>query len=353
MKNSRAIAATIINDVCYAKKSLTDVFNKRLSNNSDAAFIKSLCFGSLRFYFQLQDVLGQLLNKPLKTKDKDIECLIIVGLYQLLHTDTPPYAAINETVNGAKQLKKTWAQSLINKILRLANQKVSYNLESVESQYAHPLWLVNKIKAAWPEHWKSILAANNKQPPLYLRINKTLITKDDYVALLSKENIQYQIIENLPFALEIKDPISVEKLPGFSAGFFSVQDITGQKVIEYLDLEKDQSVLDACCAPGSKTTHILESQPNIMALFGIDISDKRLEKVKANIHRLNLSVKNVNIKASDITELHNWWDEKCFDRILIDAPCSASGVIRRHPDIKILREESDIASLAKIQLEIL
>lgn len=358
--NTRAIASIIVHAVSYQGKSLSDALGCGLKPNhsvvtvKDAAYIKSLCFGSLRFYIALRDVLRQLLLKPLKQKDKDIECLLIVGLYQLLHTDTPHYAAINETVAATKALKKQWASQLVNKILRLATDKTSFHGSQNDSiLFSHPDWMIQKIKTAWPSQWETILKANNQQAPLFLRINPQRISAAHYHALLTEKNIPYRLIDDLPFAVEIIDAQPVEILPGFSEGFFSVQDITGQKVVGYLDLHDHLNVLDACCAPGSKTTHIVETTPNIASLTAIDISPNRLKKVSDNFKRLQLSQKKLSYIAADVRDLKTWWNGKCLDRVLVDAPCSATGVIRRHPDIKLLRKDGDIAALAQKQLEIL
>lgn len=352
--NTRALSAKIVSAV-YNGKSLSDAFDLHLPKNKDAAFIKTLCFGTIRFYHELHAILSTLLDKPLKPKDNDIECLLLIGLYQLLHLDTPHYAAINESVSATKILKKRWATGLTNKILRLSLSidKEKLLASKIDAQYAHPLWMIKKIKADWPNHWQSILNANNIQAPLFLRVNQTKIPTNDYIALLEKAGIEHKLPPKLPFAVEITSPIPTEKLPGFKEGFFSVQDLTGQKVTEYLNLGTKQSVLDACCAPGSKTTHMLETRPDIRLITAVDISAKRLQKLTDNLKRLQLPTKKVKIIAGDMDNIDTWWDKTHYDRILVDAPCSATGVIRRHPDIKLLRKLSDIAVLARQQRAIL
>lgn len=358
MSNSRAIAATIVHAVCYENTSLTDAFlNTELKpHDNDHAFIKEICFGTIRFWIQLQALLKDLLETPLKQKDKDIECLLCVGLYQLIYMSVPDYALVNETVTATRVLKKSWASGLINKILHMAIEKKNNNAlktRGITAEYAHPNWIIEKIKLAWPRDYENILKANNQKAPLFLRINKTKITPEKYKKLLNDHKIIYHDIPDLSCGIILETPLSVEKIPGFSQGFFSVQDASGQKVVEYLDLKSDQIVLDACAAPGSKTTHILETCPDIKKLIAIDICKSRLDRITENIKRLQLPQKNTKLIAADICEKTTWWTGELFDRILLDAPCSASGVIRRHPDIKILRKKTDIKNLTEKQLSLL
>lgn len=356
MTNPRAVAAVIIEQVCYQSISLSEAFDDTLEHTDDIPLIKEMCFGTIRFWISLQAILKDLLETPLKNKDKDIECLLCVGLYQLIHMNVPDYALVNETVTATRVLQKSWASKLVNKILRMAIEKKSHHAlttRGMTAQYAHPNWIIEKTQAAWPTQFEHILAANNQKAPLFLRINATKTDLNQFTKLLSHNGITYETISDLSQGIVLKEAMPVEKIPGFQAGLFSVQDASGQKVADYLDLHPDQLILDACAAPGSKTTHILETCPDIQKLVAIDIDKNRLSKIKDNLQRLKLPKKNVVLKAADILDVDTWWDDTLFDRILVDAPCSASGVIRRHPDIKLLRKKMDIPALAAQQLKIL
>lgn len=356
MSQSRAISANIVLQVVYNGISLSEAFTLIEIPDSDRAFIKEMCYGTLRFWIYLQAFLKPLLNTPLKPEDKDIECLLCVGLYQLLFMDVPEYALVNETVTATRILQKSWASKLVNKILRMGIEKKKENnikVQGITSQFSHPNWIIDKTKSAFPEHWENILKANNQKAPLFLRINQTQISLEKYIKLLEKNNISYQVVSELSHGIVLENPLPVLKIPGFLEGFFSVQDASGQKVFEYCDIHSDHVVLDACAAPGSKTTHILECVPQLKKLVAVDISEIRLKKIKENIKRLQLPTHNLHTISADICNINAWWDGELFDRILVDAPCSASGVIRRHPDIKILRKKTDIENLSEQQLNIL
>lgn len=348
--NTRALASQIIYQVCFEGVSLTEAFSTQKIPDNDRAFIKEMCFGTIRFWITLQAVLKDLLETPLKKEDKIIECLLCVGLYQIFYMHVPQYALVDETVTATRILKKPWASKLVNKILRMAIDRGAPNTKGITAQYAHPNWMIEKLQLAYPDQWESILNANNEKPPLFLRVNKTKISRDAFVALLTME---YAVFDDLPYAVLIKTPLSVEKIPGFAEGYFSVQDASGQKVIDHLDLQPHQRVLDACAAPGSKTTHILETMPALEKCVAVDLYVNRLSRVQDNITRLGLNNAVMEYHTADVCDLSQWWDKKLFDRILVDAPCSASGVIRRHPDIKILRKKTDIPALAKTQLQML
>lgn len=355
MSNSRAVAAIIIEEVCYQNVSLSEAFlNPELKPHADdLGFIKEICFGTLRFWIQLQALLKDLLETPIKQEDKDLECLLCVGLYQLLYMHVPEYALVNETVSATRVFQKAWASGLVNKILRMAIDKKNNGVlitRGITAEFSHPNWIIEKTQLAWPDDWKNILAANNQKAPLFLRVNKTKITIDNFEKLLTENDILFERVDDLPHALLLPNPLSVEKIPGFYEGLFSVQDASGQKVITYLDLKSNQTILDACAAPGSKTTHILETCRDIKKLVAVDIYKSRLEKISDNLKRLQLPSKNTTLIAADVCETREWWDGELFDRILVDAPCSATGVIRRHPDIKILRKKADIKNLAEQQL---
>jgi len=323
-------------NVIQDQHSLTDSLSK---NPTDRAFIQALCFGVCRTYFKLDAVAQQLLQKPLKQKDQDVYLLILMGLYQMMEMHLPDYAAISETVAVAESLKKPWAKGLINAVLR------NYQRNPIHTQHnAHPLWMTQKIEQDWPEQASAILNANNEHPPLVLRVNQKKISREAYLHKVAA----FPILET-EAGICLKTPVDVKEIPGFFEGEVSVQDGAAQLAAPLLQVQSGQRVLDACAAPGGKTAHILEITDDI-ELIALDHDSDRLDRVRENLERLGLSASYLCADAGDTT---HWWDGNPFDRILLDAPCSATGVIRRHPDIKLLRRASDVAKLAKEQSRLL
>jgi len=362
--NSRAVAAKVIVKLLDGKASLAKVLPSALAENSDQPFIQEICYGVARWYFQLNFISQKLLKKSLKQKDNDIYALILVGLYELLHMRTPEHATINETVNCARDFKKLWACSLINAVLRnfLRQKEKLLKLvgENLEAKYAHPKWMLERFKKAWPNYWKQLVEANNQYPPMSLRTNLQLISREDYLKKLAASSIRVDSSLDLlcNTCVVLEKPSVVSKLPGFFEGEVSVQDCGAQFAAELLDLKPQQNVLDACAAPGGKTMHILEQEPNLKKLIAIDSREDRLQLIKENLARIkfpNIQNKNslISFLCADAGEPKVWWNGAKFDRILLDAPCSATGVIRRHPDIKLLKREADIEILAKQQLRLL
>lgn len=347
-----------INPRCSAAKILADVFNKGVSlkitnETKDRALIQELCFGVMRWYWQLEAISKQLLSKKLKAKDNDIFALLLIGLYQLIHLRTPAHAAIHETVQATRTLKKPWAAGLINATLRQFQREQENILENIKqdtsARYSHPEWLIQIIQSAWPQHWENILNSNNQYPPLTLRVNALKISRDNYV----KKITDHTLTSFSAFGITLKQACDVKHLPGFNEGEFSVQDESAQLAAQLLELCPDQTVLDACAAPGGKTAHILETEPRLKKLLAIDVDNKRVQKIEENLSRLQLLSSTITLICNDAAHPENWWDKNQFDRILLDAPCSATGVIRRHPDIKYLRRPDDIAKLAAQQLQLL
>jgi 16S rRNA (cytosine967-C5)-methyltransferase len=355
--NSRALAAKTLTAVLYQSTSLSQALPQQLATQPslrDPQLVQAICYGVLRHYYQLEAILKQLMSKPLKNKDADLELLLIVGIYQLLFLSVPQHVVLNETVNAAKQLGKSWATGLVNGILRqyLRDQ---LNLSSprsisLEEEYNHPQWIIKAIQNAWPTQWQTILVANQVHPPMALRVNKQRISRAEYQTLLQEKAIESSVSPIVDSAITLTSPIPVEQLPFFKEGYISVQDSASQIAATLLDCPIDAYVLDACAAPGGKTCHILERYPTIKELVAVDIDAERLSKVKENLGRLKLKA---TLKTGDACQPNKWWNGQLFDRILCDAPCSATGVIRRHPDIKYLREETDLQSLPTQQLAIL
>lgn len=313
------------------------------------SFTVHLCFGVLRFYFVLQKALTTLLHKPLKTKDKDLELLMMVGLYQLFYTDTPQHAAINETVDAAHRVAP-YAKGLVNAVLRNALREETAIKEILTHGNSQPAWLTARWKKDWPNHWQALVAANQAHPPFVLRVNSQKVSRKDYLDALQEAHIEAKPLAQTLSGVAISEDVAIHSLPGFDEGWASVQDGSAQLAAELLQLAPAQRVLDACAAPGGKTAHMLEHVPQLQEVVAIEKDEKRVELLQSTLDRLKLTAKVICADASDTT---TWWDNKPFDRILLDAPCSATGVIRRHPDIKLHRQEKDIKQLTKIQSALL
>lgn len=353
----RGIAAQIITEVIIHHKSLTAALTQsvdHLLSEKELGLLKELCFGTLRWYHRLNSLAQQFIKIPLKQKDQDIYSLILLGLYQLLFLRIPPHAAVSETVAAAYALKKPWAAKLINGVLRQYQRDAEAITLFIEqnpvARYSHPAWFIEAIQTAWPDDWNKILDANNERPPQSCRINARHYTREDYLQLLEKHAIEATPIEFTGNGIIVNNPCDVHQLPQFSSGAISIQDGAAQLAAQLLAVKPGDYVLDACAAPGGKTIHLLEMQPQLEKLIAIDIDEQRMHHVQENLSRAQLSAELI---VADAAQPHTWWNGKLFDRILCDAPCSATGVIRRHPDIKTLRRETDIAQLIEQQWQLL
>ncbi|MBR7200393.1 MULTISPECIES: 16S rRNA (cytosine(967)-C(5))-methyltransferase RsmB [unclassified Pseudomonas] len=354
--NPRLAAAKALAAVLSGKASLNSSLPTQLDKveDRDRGFTQDLAFGTARWQPRLSALAEKLLQKPFKAADADVEALLLVGLYQLLYTRVPAHAAIGETVGCADKLKKPWAKGLLNAVLRNAQRESETIFAELERdpvvRTAHPRWLQKSLKAFWPEQWEAICAANNAHPPMILRVNRRHHSRDAYLALLGEAGIAATPCVYSRDGIVLEAAADVRSLPGFAEGWISVQDEAAQLAADLLDLAPGQRVLDACCAPGGKTCHILEAEPALAGVVAVDLEAKRLVRVKENLERLGL---NAELIAADGRDIDKWWDGKPFQRILLDAPCSATGVIRRHPDIKLTRQPDDIVALAQLQGELL
>ncbi|MCL4148168.1 UNVERIFIED_CONTAM: hypothetical protein GTU68_007304, partial [Idotea baltica] len=352
---ARAAAAKVISDVVRHHHSLNSILKRAqaLLPDNETAFCQQLCYGVLRWQLQLQAIAEQLLTKPLKAKDSDINALLLCGLYQLRSMRLPEHAALSETVNACNALGKPWAKGLINASLRNYQRNKAeldkHALTTPSTEFSHPDWLIDKVKADWPSNWQSILNANNTQPPLFLRVNQQRQSRDQYLVMLEQANIPAQAVDQVDTAIVLASPCDVYQLPGFIDGCVSVQDAAAQQVAAIIAPGAQQRILDACAAPGGKTCHLLEIEPN-NTVTALDIDPERLIQIRQNTDRLKLEA---TLIAADASDVNSWWKGDRFDKILIDAPCSGTGVIRRHPDIKTLRRPSDIESLVKKQRQLL
>jgi len=360
---ARALAVKILIDVMSSGQSLTKVLanrSKELSDPAEHALLQELSYGVLRWWSLLEAVSHRLLSKPLKTKDSDIRNVILIGLYQLMYMRIPDHAVVSETVKVCMQLKKPWAKNLVNAVLRGYQRQAGEIDATIKSSdtvsYAHPDWLLNCLKKAWPAQWQQIAEANNVRPPMVLRVNCRLTDRDSYLQMLNNHDITAQALDLTAQGIVLETPLPVNKLPGFDDGLVSVQDTAAQLAASLLDPQVDDRILDVCAAPGGKTAHLLELQPALKTLVALDIDPLRLARVSENLTRLGLKA---DLKTGDAASPgflgapDNDGGITPFDRILVDAPCSATGVIRRHPDIKWLRRSGDIEQLAMVQQQIL
>lgn len=352
--NARQYAAHALADIIEHGQPLTTALPKLWKEYPAAvkerAFIQEVCYGVMRWFMPLNALNQMLLRKPVKTHDYEVQALILIGLYQLNYMRVPDYAAVSETVAAARAMKKPWAVGFINGLLRHYLNNKAAILEKLEEApeftLAHPSWMLDMLQHAWPDYWEKIVEANNTHPPLCIRVNQLRTTRDDYLKQLDAVKISGQPIPYTTHGIQLDAACDVNKLPGFSEGLCFIQDGSAQLAPELLDLQAGQRVLDACAAPGGKTTHILEAEPKLSKLIALDKDQPRLAMVEDNLKRLGLSAECI---CGDANTPEQWWDKQPFDRILLDAPCSATGVIRRHPDIKWLRRQEDIFSMAKQQ----
>jgi 16S rRNA (cytosine967-C5)-methyltransferase len=350
----RAIACQVVHNVVVKQQSLNTLLplaNEQIAEK-DHALLQELVFGCCRWYFHLDDIQNEFLDKPLHHNDKLAETLLKIGTYQLLYMRIPNHAALNETVEATQELGLHSLKGLINAILRKVSQ-LKQNTDQQAAIDSHPSWMQDKIRNNWPENWQDILQQNNQHPPMTLRVNKQFtgqqIDTSGYSKLLEGADIKAEPCQFAPFGLSLETPCQVSRLPFFAEGAVSVQDEAAQLCCELLDLKPNLKVLDACAAPGGKTCAMLETEPSLQVL-ALDLDETRARLIADNLSRLNLSA---TIKTAPAEEPEQWWDGEPFDRILLDAPCSATGVIRRHPDIKLLRQEGDIKQLAELQLKML
>ncbi len=320
---------------------------------ADAPLIQEMVYGTLRWTEQLRGVLAPYLKKPLKNKDQDLFALLLIGLYQLKYMRLPAHAAVMETVAAAEDINKPWAKGLVNSVLRTFLREQRQVEEKIAAaaalRFSHPSWLIEEIQQAWPACWERILAANNTRPPMSLRVNLLKRDRQTYLAELGRAGIPAAASAETDCGLVLECPLPVTQLPGFTEGAVSVQDIAAQLAAILLNPGPGQYILDACAAPGGKAAHLLERAP-AADVVALDIDRHRLERVRQNLQRLGLEAR---VVAGDAASPQEWWDGRLFERILVDAPCSATGVIRRHPDIKIHRRPTDIAKLHYTQKQIL
>jgi 16S rRNA (cytosine967-C5)-methyltransferase len=350
----RAEAAKAVNAVVAQGRSLDAVLGEldEQINPADRPLLKMLCYGTLRHHFRLRADLRKLLERPLKARDSVIESLLAIGIFQLVDTRIPDHAAVSTTVEAARLLRRPKYAGLINAVLRnfLRQDIGRQEADDDESRFNHPAWFIDALRADWPDDWQQILEANNERAPMWLRVNQNRTSTADYLDRLALVDDGHGMLSGFIHAIRLAKPVPVAELPGFADGDVSVQDAAAQIAAPWLLMGGGSRILDACAAPGGKTGHLLELASPDSVLTAIELDRERLASIHENLERLRLDA---TVLAADASKPKEWWDGQPFDRILLDAPCSASGVIRRHPDIKLLRRASDIEALARLQTRLL
>ncbi|MBJ7536358.1 16S rRNA (cytosine(967)-C(5))-methyltransferase RsmB [Marinomonas transparens] len=353
--SARQVAIKVIANILLQQGSLSTQLARYQADvaSEHIPLLKELCFGVCRHYPTLNSIALSLLSHPFEEKDTDLYATLLLGLYQLTHMNTPDHAAVNESVEACRLLKKDWATKLMNAVLRRYQREadeIVTNLEAMPSvEFNQPKWLVKRFKKHWPEQFEQIIEASNTHPPMCIRVNDDRVSRETYQELLMKEGIKSEAGEFSASSLYLRKAVRVDQLPKFEEGFVSVQDESAQLSAHILSPKEDEKVLDACAAPGGKTGHLLEKSSRI-ELTAVELEPWRMEKIESNLVRLGYPA---HLICADASKLEDWWDEETFDKVLLDAPCSATGVIRRNPDIKINRKPADIVELVEIQQEII
>ena len=354
--DARAVAARILANLLKEHRPLEQLLNETVAkvDDRDRAFVQELCYGVARWYYRLAPMLKKLLKKPLRNKDLDIKALLLCGMYQIDYLRTPAHAAVSASVDATHALGRDWAKATVNAVLRRYLRERDLLQASLApdpaASHAHPAWLVDSLRRDWPEHWERILAGNNERPPMHIRVNLQRVDRSDYLQALDEVGIKGVPAKLNNCGISLALPVDVNSLPGFRDGLVSVQDFGAQLAPELLDLRPGQRVLDTCAAPGGKTAHILECQPDLQDLIAVEYNHQRVQSLHQTLDRLRLKADVIQADARDPAA---WWDGRCFDRILLDVPCSATGVIRRHPDIKLSGRGEILERLVATQREIL
>ena len=350
----RADTAWVIFQVLEQGKSSREALAMAQARHSkqDAAWLQEMAMGVFRPLPQLQIWLRELLEQPLKGSKKILEHVILLGFYQQAYSRVSDHAAVAATVNAAEILGGKSLKGLINAILRnFQRQQLAEQVsDNPIIQSGLPKWLYKRLASAYPQELETLLSGMNQPAPVWLRVNQQQCTQPVYCNALTEAGIRFALSEAHPDAIIMLDRTPITTLPGFAEGWFSVQDGAAQLAAPLLDAQPGERILDCCAAPGGKSAHILERTTGLAQLIALDSEASRLTRMTENLQRLQL---HANLVCADAAELDSWWDGNCFDRILLDAPCSATGVIRRHPDIRWLRKSADIEVLQALQYKIL
>jgi len=349
MEHAQRLAARVVQAVFADGRSLTAALAAGpVARSPQRALVHELAYGTLRFMGQLRTIVQALADRP--GTDDSVEALLCVALYQLLHTTAPAHAVVDGAVRATAGLKRSWARGFTNAILRKFLRGRDAVLATVSrdpvARFSYTRWWIDRVESDYGERYEAILDAGNARPPLTLRVNRRAMAQDRYLEVLIAHGIDAHAIGDAGVIVSPARP--VPELPGYAEGAFSVQDAGAQYAAPLLGVEDGMRVLDACAAPGGKTTHLAELAA--IDLVAIDIDGSRLDRVRQNLSRLGLAA---HLAAADAANTQTWWDGRQFDRILIDAPCTASGVVRRHPDVKWLRRENDVVAFTEQQRKLL
>ncbi len=352
MPHTRLAAARCVLQVWQDSQSLADVLPPALDrvDERERGFVQALVYQTVRHFQELDALTRSALKKPLKRKDLDVHCLVMVGLCQQRYLATPDHATVNATVEATRLLKKPWARGLVNAILRKSMRGELTAPDDDSVRWNHPDWLIQALRAAWPEHWHAILRANQIPGPMTIRVDRADGGRDGWLTRLEEAGLAGRATAVSPAGVTLTEACAVHRLPGFDSGDVSVQDEAAQMASFWLDPQPGDRVLDACAAPGGKTGHLLALMSGQGEVTALDASARRLTRVEDNLQRLGHQA---TLRCAPAQQTDLWWDGHPFDRILLDVPCSGTGVIRRHPDIKLLRRPADIDKLLVHQAEIL
>ena len=352
--DARALAAQALARVVAGEslRTVSATFSTQLQDARDRALLSSLLYEGTRWWLRYAAAVAALLEQPLRGREAAVHALLVLGLVQLEVLQLPEYAAVAATVEAARALRRPKFAGLVNALLRRwLRERVTRNAAldaDAQTRSAHPRWLIGALATDWPQQRDAILAANNTQAPLWLRVNRRRNTREELAARLRGSGVETTLPAHLPDALLLARSADVSTLPGYAEGAFSVQDGAAQQAAALLDPRDGQRVLDACAAPGGKSAHILEIAD--VDLLALDRDAARLPRLRENLARLGLAAE---VRSGDAAEPPAWWDGRPFDRILLDAPCSATGIIRRQPDVKLHRRAADISVLAAAQARLL
>jgi 16S rRNA (cytosine967-C5)-methyltransferase len=352
--DARAVAAEVTMRVLRERVTLDAALEAALAEapRTMVAAARSLSFGAVRGFYRHEAILRRLLTQPGKALEPLVRAILSVALFELEDARTPHYAVVDAAVRTAKAAKAS--AGLINALLRrYLRERESLQADIARNpaaRYAAPEWLAQRLREDWPERWTDILAGCDVQAPMWLRVNARHGTAADYVATLRQAGIEAVAEPRVPQAVLLTTPRDVGEVPGFADGAVSVQDLGAQCVAFPLQLEAGQRVLDACAAPGGKTALMAEREPGLARLVAVDVDGRRLKRVRENLDRGRLDAELVH---GDAASPEGWWDGVPFDRILLDVPCSALGVIRRHPDIRLRRAPQELARMPALQTRLL
>ncbi|WP_345776627.1 16S rRNA (cytosine(967)-C(5))-methyltransferase RsmB [Pseudoxanthomonas sp. PXM02] len=346
----RVLAARVVDAVMYRGRSLKAELATnlpRIEDPRDRALLEAICFAVLRARARSDAALAAWMAKPLGRADNELRALLHVGFAQLVVMELPAHAALSATVEAVRALGRPHQDKLVNALLRRAQRE---GLPEAPADALWPAWLRRQVREDWPAEANAIFAASQHEAPLWLRVNSRHGTREAYRQRLHEAGIAAEPVEGMADALVLQTPVAATALPGFTAGDVSVQDGAAQQVADlFADLPPGARVLDMCAAPGGKTAHLLERDPSLQVL-ALDVDERRLQRVRETLGRVGVEA---TLRAADAADTAAWWDGQPFDAVLLDAPCSATGIVRRQPDVLLHRRPEDLVALTALQSRLL